>query len=172
MALLYSTLRYVDLTILDGSISGLYYLYMMYLAIDFVFYMLDLYLDLPLYSTMSYQIKALPTVCRLHTMVEKWMVIEAYGTVATVGNERHYIWQQCFLLLVRVIHACAADRNNYLSPTFLQGETSDSNEARMEIIREMLGKHIFCISINDRMLPSICYTVIYMVGYRVGLGLC
>ena len=51
------------------------------------------------YSTMSYEIKALPTVCRLHTMVEKWRMIEA-----TVRSERHYDNNQkvryIFLLLL------------------------------------------------------------------------
>ena len=65
--LLYTTLTIADLTILNGSISGVY------LAIESVFYMLVL----P-YSTISYQIKALPTVCRLYTMVKKWRVIEAW----------------------------------------------------------------------------------------------
>ena len=29
---------------------------------------------------------------------------------------------------VIVVHACVADKNNYLSLTFLQGETPDSND--------------------------------------------
>ena len=61
----YTTLTISDLTILDGSISGLYHLYMMYLAIDFVFYVR---------STLLYHV--LPN--QGSTMVEKWRMIEAW----------------------------------------------------------------------------------------------
>ena len=48
-------------------------------------------------------IKALPTACRLHTMVKK------------VEDDR-------------AIRMCIADRNKPLSLTFLQGEAPDSND--------------------------------------------